>query len=73
MALSATRLPCKCEDLSLIPRTHVKMLGQVAASFSPSAGIGDLKTRRPLGLLASKPSLFGELQSNEKPCLKGGR
>lgn len=42
-------LPCKHEDISLIPRDHVKKLGMVAFACNPR--IGKLEMDKLLGLL----------------------
>lgn len=35
------RLPCKCVDLNLIPRSHVRKPGAVACAHWPDPGLGN--------------------------------
>lgn len=69
MALLAKCWPCKCEDLDLIPRSHVEKLGRVVHIVIPALGrLVDLWC-----LLASQPRLYREGKDNERPCLKNMR
>lgn len=43
--------PCKHEDLSLVPKAHIKKLGGVANDFNPSSGEAEIS--RLLRLWAS--------------------
>lgn len=46
-------LLCKCEDLGLMPRIHVKMLGAMAQTCSPSTE--EVEIGRYLGLSGLVP------------------
>lgn len=56
MAKVAKQLPCKYKELSLVPRTRVKMSGLVAYDGNSSAG--DMRQADLLGFLAGPPSKF---------------
>lgn len=66
MAYMVKCLLLKHEDLSLVPRIHVKMPLCLACG-------GSLSARDSWGSLASWPGPVGEFQVNAKVCLKGGR
>lgn len=68
MAQFVKRLPHKWENLSLIPRNHLKKLDLVVCAGNPA-----LRKWRQVGVwasLASQPRQISNLQANERPCLK---
>lgn len=61
-------LAWQAEDRSSIPRARRKLLGVVVRKATSML----VKQRKedPWGSLACQPTLLGELQANENPCLK---
>lgn len=66
MAQPIRHLLSKHEDLSVGPRTHVKVLGILIQTHKPST---EAETGESLRVLDSQSSLVGELQGNKKSCL----